>query len=260
MLFTLVDPSRGHEVAYNRWYERDHFYAGCLVGPWLFAGKRWVATRQLKDLRFPADSTVAQPVDAGSYLATYWIHADHHGDHFKWANKEVFTLYEAGRGFTERKHAHTALYTVAGEHYRDPDPVPLTLALDHPFAGLAAIFVDRADGVSHDDLDAWLEDAGWEAFFGGESPLAIVGTWDPIRPKDGEMRAPMDLGSGPGGPDRSMLLGFLDQPPVEAWSAVAAACAALEDAGIGTVRLAAPFLPTIPGTDTYADQLWEVPS
>src|SRR5690606_13438681 len=24
-LFTLVDPHRGHEVAYNRWYERDHF-------------------------------------------------------------------------------------------------------------------------------------------------------------------------------------------------------------------------------------------
>ena len=51
MLFTLVDPSRGHEVAYNRWYERDHFYAGCMVGPWLFAGSRWVAPRRLKDLR-----------------------------------------------------------------------------------------------------------------------------------------------------------------------------------------------------------------
>ena len=37
MLYTLVDPNKGHEVAYNRWYERDHFYAGCLIGPWLFA-------------------------------------------------------------------------------------------------------------------------------------------------------------------------------------------------------------------------------
>ena len=33
MLLTLVDPHRGYEVAYNRWYERDHYYAGCLVGP-----------------------------------------------------------------------------------------------------------------------------------------------------------------------------------------------------------------------------------
>jgi len=33
MLFTMVDPNRGYEVAYNRWYERDHFYAGCMIGP-----------------------------------------------------------------------------------------------------------------------------------------------------------------------------------------------------------------------------------
>jgi len=50
-LFTLVEPHRGHEVAYNRWYERDHFYAGCMIGPWYFAGRRWVCTRELKDLR-----------------------------------------------------------------------------------------------------------------------------------------------------------------------------------------------------------------
>ena len=39
MLLTLVDPNRGFEVAYNRWYERDHFYAGCMIGPFLFAGQ-----------------------------------------------------------------------------------------------------------------------------------------------------------------------------------------------------------------------------
>ena len=38
MLLTLVQPHKGFERAYNRWYERDHFYAGCMVGPWLFAG------------------------------------------------------------------------------------------------------------------------------------------------------------------------------------------------------------------------------
>ena len=61
MLYTLVEPHRGHEVEYNRWYERDHFYAGCMVGPWLFAGRRWVATRELKDLRFPADTPFLSP-------------------------------------------------------------------------------------------------------------------------------------------------------------------------------------------------------
>src|SRR5579884_1685650 len=81
MLFTLVDPHRGHEVAYNRWYERDHFYAGCMVGPWLFAGRRWVATRDLKDLRFPAEGSLIRPIESGSYLAVYWHLDGHREDH-----------------------------------------------------------------------------------------------------------------------------------------------------------------------------------
>ncbi|MEZ5165429.1 MAG: hypothetical protein R2695_02695 [Acidimicrobiales bacterium] len=31
---------------------------------------------------------------------------------------------------------------------------------------------------------------------------------------------------------------------------------ALEASGVGRVTFAAPFLPTIVGTDTYTDQLW----
>ncbi|NDH97239.1 MAG: hypothetical protein EBZ17_07240, partial [Actinobacteria bacterium] len=107
-LFTLVDPSKGHEVAYNRWYERDHFYAGCMIGPWLFAGKRWVATRAMKDLRFPeGDTPVASPHDKGSYLATYWVLEDKHKEHFDWAGNQVVDLYMNNRGFMERQHAHT---------------------------------------------------------------------------------------------------------------------------------------------------------
>ena len=140
MLFTLVDPTPGHEVAYNRWYERDHLYSGCMVGPWLFANRRWVATRPLKDMRFPADvppdHAVTDPIDAGSYLATYFIHKGHEAEHFAWANKQVFELYEHGRGFEERTHAHTCLYFVVGEDHRDPDGVPAHMALDHPYRGL----------------------------------------------------------------------------------------------------------------------------
>src|SRR3954467_6994239 len=83
MLLTMVDPHRGHEVAYNRWYERDHYYAGCLIGPWLCAGSRWVATRDLKDRRWPTDDeTVARPPDAGSYVAIYWVEQGHYDEHF----------------------------------------------------------------------------------------------------------------------------------------------------------------------------------
>ena len=116
MLLTLVDPNRGYEVAYNRWYERDHFYAGCMIGPFLFAGSRWVATRALKDARWPNDDeTIASPPDAGSYVAIYWVEKGHHADHFDvWARHQVRELYAEGRGFAERKHTHTVLYDHIG--------------------------------------------------------------------------------------------------------------------------------------------------
>src|SRR5436305_14718203 len=72
MLLTLVDPNKGFESAYNRWYERDHYIAGCLIGPYNFAGSRWVATREMKDLRW-GSAAVARPVAAGSYGAALWV-------------------------------------------------------------------------------------------------------------------------------------------------------------------------------------------
>ena len=59
-LITMVEPHRGHEHAYNRWYEDDHFYSGAMAMPWMFAGRRWVAPRALQQLRYPEDSGIAQ--------------------------------------------------------------------------------------------------------------------------------------------------------------------------------------------------------
>ena len=131
MLLTMVDPNRGFERAYNRWYERDHFYAGCMVGPYLFAGSRWVATRDLKDLRWPdGDESVAKPTDGGSYVSIYWVEKEHHDDHFvDFARPQVRWLYANSRGFPERTHVHTVLFDHIGSVYRDADPVPVELAL-----------------------------------------------------------------------------------------------------------------------------------
>jgi hypothetical protein len=254
MLFTLVEPHRGHEVAYNRWYERDHFYAGCMIGPWLFAGRRWVATRELKDLRTPADSTVAVPVDAGSYLATYWVLEGHHDEHFDWAGKQVQVLYKEGRGFAERTHVHTVLFTRAGVEYRDEDPVPVDLALDHPYQGLITLFLDAAPGTTRQELHDRLASGPLRKLMAA-SPIATASAWHPI-PREGvTSSAPMDLGSPPGGEERLLQMLFCESHPREVWDAVANYLTAVEAAG-GKVALAAPFIPTIPGTDTYVDQLW----
>ena len=125
MLFTLVDPTPGFEVAYNRWYERDHFYGGVMVGPGTLSGRRWVATRALKDLRFPTEpsghSPVTNPIDAGSFLATYFIDAASVANHFAWASEEVHKLYAAGRGVEER----TRCCTRCGQHITGTSPPSL---------------------------------------------------------------------------------------------------------------------------------------
>ncbi|GIT45533.1 MAG: hypothetical protein Ct9H300mP12_01180 [Acidimicrobiales bacterium] len=74
-----------------------------MTGPWCFAGSRWVATRALKDLRFPTEgNSVNDPSDRGSYLAVYWVEEGHHDDHFAWGADQVVKLYRPGRGFQER--------------------------------------------------------------------------------------------------------------------------------------------------------------
>ena len=255
-LFTLVDPSKGHEVAHNRWYERDHFYAGCMIGPWLFAGKRWVATRAMKDLRFPeGDTPVASPHDKGSYLATYWVLEDKHKEHFDWAGNQVVDLYMNNRGFMERQHAHTVLLSNPEHAYRDDDPVPIELAFDHHYQGLAVVAVDPAEGVSDEELGAHLDETALPALL-ENSPIASMVSWRYIQMGEGTEQAPMDLGMPPGPPERRLQMFFLEDNPDAVWDRFRAYAADLAASGKGVVSFAAPFLPTIVGTDTYTDQLW----
>jgi hypothetical protein len=251
MLFTMVDPHRGQEVAYNRWYERDHFYAGCLVGPWLFAGRRWVAPRALKALRFPRESELARPdVSAGSYVAIYWIHAGRFDEHREWAGQQVRWLYQHGRGFTARTHVHTLLYDLAWTVYRDDDPVPIELALDHHYPGMMSVAVRRASGVAADALDDW-----WTRELPGmlrSTPLAAATCWGPV-PQRG---APMDIPVVDDPERLRMHLFFSDAEPLQSWSRVEALARALADAKLGEVVFASPWLPTVVGTDVYTNELW----
>ena len=215
MLLTMVDPHVGHEAEYNRWYERDHFYAGCLTGPWLFAGRRWVAPRALKQVRFPAESTIAKPtVQAGSYVAIYWIHVDKHEEHHAWANQQAHWLYQNGRGFNERTHVHTLMYTHDWTHFRDADPVPLELALDHGYPGMAMVAIEREPGVPQAKLDAWLRGTALPSLLNG-SPIASCATWSPI-PQN--TQAPMMIPRVERTDQLDLQLFFLDRDPLQVWS------------------------------------------
>ncbi|MCF2526287.1 hypothetical protein [Yinghuangia soli] len=251
MLFTAVDPERGHEVEYHRWYERDHFYAGCMIGPGMLAGKRWVATRELKDLRFPAESDLVPAIDAGSYLAVYWVNEGQWDEWNAWAVEQVNWLYSNDRGFPNRIHAHTGMYLHDKRWYRDEDPVPLELALDHGYQGLVSLTVQRAEGVSQDELETWF-DANLPKFLDG-SAVESVAAWTALPLSDD---APAFVPRDPNAATRSMQLYFLGGDPRDSWDSFRTWADTINASGIGTVTFAAPWIPTIPGRDTYTDQLW----
>jgi hypothetical protein len=243
-----VEPHRGHEVTYNRWYERDHFYAGCMVGPWLFAGRRFVAPRSLKDLRFPTDPPMFGDSRLGSYLAIYWILDGKHDEHVRWALDQVNWLHANGRMFAERDHIHTLLYRFAWTAARDADGVPKELALDHPYSALVATFVDRADGVDGSDLSSWFSEHA------GESPgIGHTMLFEPIPLAEDAPVTQKGIGDLS---RRSLLMRFADVAPAEAAAQATAVDQAFATDGLGTVLWSSPFRPTIPGTDTYTDELW----
>ncbi len=259
MLYTLVEPHRGRQVAYNRWYERDHFYAGCQIGAYNFAGARFVATAPLKELRLPlagGDGTpeplVPDP-QVGSYLGLYYVLDGHHDEWNRWAVDQVNTLHAAGRMFEERDHIHTGLYHFEWEHRRDEDGVPAELTLDHRFPGLVSVFVEPSEGVGPEELGAWYRDEYLPTVLPG-SPVATVLGFSPL-PLLAD--APGDVPRSESADRRLLLLFFVDDQPAATWEWVFAPQGArLAASGLGQIIWASPFIGTVPGTDTYTDQLW----
>ena len=216
LLFTMVEPERGVEVEYNRWYEHDHFYAGCMVGPWQFAGDRFVATRRLKDLRYPAETDMTPDPLTGSYLAIYWVLEGQHDEWNRWAVDQVNWLHANGRMFEQRTHVHTLLYEKRWSQQRDPNGCTIELALDHDYPGLVVVCGDVKEGHTHDEVDAWFRDTYLPDAIG-----AAVGS----RPRAGATRrcrcsttAPPMSSRPAAGPNRFLQLHFLDHDPEEGWA------------------------------------------
>jgi hypothetical protein len=183
-----------------------------------------VATKDLKALRRPSDSPVAQPVDDGSFITMYWIERDKLQDHVEWGFPEAARLASLGRMDPRRHHVSTAYYDLVGVAPRDADPVPAELALHHPYAGLVVVWSD-------DDLS--------DRLMGG--PVAQVVTWTQ------SPAVPNMPGAVMSDPDRRVFVHtcFVDDL-TDGWPT-------FDDVD---ALLVAPFVPTVPGTERHLDQLW----
>ena len=254
LLFTSIEPHRGHEMDYNRWYEYDHFYAGCMVGAHQFAGRRFVATRDLKAMRSQSESPMCPDPSSASYLSIYWVLKGFHDEWSRWAVDTVQELHREGRMFEQRDHVHTGLYEHRSSWQRDERGTSIELALDRDFAGLVVTAAQLEGDATVDDVERWTADT-WcgLAERGGWGP-EVIGT-STLLPLPGD--APSDVPQMAGSAQRVLQLHFVDRHPGEGWDDGYAHWAErFEATGLGTHVWTAPYIPTVTGTDTYTDQLW----
>lgn len=251
-LITMVEPHPGHEHAYNRWYEDDHFYSGAMAMPWMFAGRRWVATRELQEMRYPEDSAIAQPVTAGCYISTYWITDGRYEDHLRWTVATNQRLGPDGRVYMDRTHVYTAFQEYVGAVRRDDDGPRDYQSLDYPYGGLVVEVVDAVAEGGRDSLWAWLRDEHIPSVLAG-SAVAMCLVFRPIPLPDDKQAFVADL---PGLDRRLTLLWFTDGDPRDVWDAsFVKEGGAIAAGGLGKAEFVAPFIPTVPGTNMYVDEL-----
>jgi hypothetical protein len=146
-IVSYIEPHPGQAVAFNRWYERDHFPAAVKAGPGVFAGGRFVATRACKELRPAAGRLFGDPA-RGSYLAVAWVLPGKQAEWDAWVAREMETIAAEGRLFAGRDHVHTAVY----ETVWDSGEIDAIVALDRGGAGAIVAAAER--DAPHLDLPA----------------------------------------------------------------------------------------------------------
>jgi hypothetical protein len=257
-LITLVEPHEGFESSYNRWYEDDHFYSGAMAGPWVFSGRRFVATRDLRSQRPSLSSPIADPPDSGCYISLYWITAGQEEAAERWGfHAMADSLAPRGRGFVERTHTYTAFHRFQGAFLRDEGPLRAETCLAHPFAGLYTEVIDADSVAQYAELTRWLNEGAVAGTLAGSDAAACV-AFIPVPFSQGLIRGgaasavadPQEIGR------RVCLLWFLDRDPRQGFAQdLEALHDQLATSGLGELRLSAGFIPTVPGTDMYVSEL-----
>jgi len=145
---SYIEPHPGQAVAFNRWYERDHFPATVKAGPGVFAAQRFVATRACKTRR-PAGRLFGDPL-RGSFLGIAWVLPGKQPEWDAWVGAEMQTIVAESRLFPGRDHVHTAVYRFVEQS----GPVDGLVALDRGFSGVVVAASEHEPEIPRLELPA----------------------------------------------------------------------------------------------------------
>lgn len=259
VVYTLVDVHDGHDAEFEEWYENDHFYAGGVLAPYVLSGRRWYASRALRESRFVSPACPLPDPGAGTNLATYFVTDGGLRSFYEWINPQLVTLRAGGRMFADRTHVNTDGYRLESVlSFPGASAVPAHVVGDHPFAGLFVAYLDAsAEGAA--------EASAAEARAASNSATLPAGTLAlSLRPNAGSL-TPASIGlaaaqpgmdfPGVGGAPVRLVLAFLTEAPAATreWSAGMARRVARRT---GSVPIwGGGFCPVVPGSRAHLAHL-----
>ena len=252
---SMIEPELGHEASFNRWYSDDHFYAGGMCLPGIFSGRRWVATKELRALRHADSDDLA---NHGFYLHTNLFSIHQLEDVNTALSTTLQYLGKEGRMYpTEipRRHLYTAIVPYETVVYRELGEGPLDIhALDYPFAGVVLELIDADKEHTRTELLEWLQaefvprriaqNSAYMCLIFKHADLPAI------------IKSPRLPAAYENGDARVVLLWFLESDPRLVWEKEFSGHAdEVRSSGIGNLAFVGPFIPTVPGTNRYVDEL-----
>jgi hypothetical protein len=256
-LISLVEPHPGHEHDYNRWYEYQHFFDGAMHMPWMFAGRRWTATYELQQMRRAGKGRLLEPIEAGSYLGTYWIVDGRVDDYIDWTFAANDRLTQEGKKYPGRDNIYTGFYDRVGVVRASDDVPPARFSLVDPSPGLVYEVLEAEGPGSRDALEKWFvnEHVPSRLQAGLPASQVILFRLHLSQPGDDQRRRAYmdDLANNR---RRLTALWFLDDDPRDCFAQnFGDEVEQVSASGLGEAILVAPFIPSRMGTTAYETEL-----
>ena len=233
-------------IEFNRWFEDDHQYA-CKAAPWTLSSGRWIATQELKGLRYPQENPVVSPAHLGTFLCAFLIREGRIEENEAWRRENLPEFQGPGRTFDIKQGLLGGDFDFLGSVAPEEGIAPLH-SLDHGFSGLVCLWVRKNPDDTMQELFSVLEGQILPEIV-EHTPIELTMVFT-ARPKPDWFppAAPDPLGLG----EWVTILAFTRVPPQTVWSQ---GLNNLEryfpQSSRAELLFAAPFLPVLPGTDQH---------